>query len=191
MKFELTSETKEFFGATLFRIRALTSFGSVQTGDLGGWVEKAENLSQDGNAWVFGDAQVSGDARVYGNAQVSGDAQVYGNAWVFGDAQVSGDAQVYGNARVSGDAQVYGDVQVSGNAQKTPICVTGLHYSVTITDSEMRIGCELHSHAEWAAFDDERIAKMDGRAARKFWDEHKATLLALCKSHRASTTEDV
>ena len=55
----------------------------------------------------------------------------------------------------------------------------------------MRIGCELHSHAEWAAFDDERIAKMDGRAARKFWDEHKATLLALCKSHRASTTEDV
>ena len=149
MKFELTSETKEFFGATLFRIRALTSFGSVQTGDLGGWVEKAENLSQDGNAWVFGDAQVYGDA------------QVSGNAWV------------------------------SGDAQKTPICVTGLHYSVTITDSEMRIGCELHSHAEWAAFDDERIAKMDGRAARKFWDEHKATLLALCKSHRASTTEDV
>ena len=167
MKFELTSETKEFFGATLFRIRALTSFGSVQTGDLGGWVEKAENLSQDGNAWVSGDAQV------------------------YGDAQVSGNAWVYGNARVFGDAQVSGNAWVSGDAQKTPICVTGLHYSVTITDSEMRIGCELHSHAEWAAFDDERIAKMDGRAARKFWDEHKATLLALCKSHRASTTEDV
>ena len=71
MKFELTSETKEFFGATLFRIRALTSFGSVQTGDLGGWVEKAENLSQYGNAWVYGDARVYGNARVSGNALVS------------------------------------------------------------------------------------------------------------------------
>ena len=71
MKFELTSETITKFGVKLHRIRALITFGSVKAGDAGGFMERAENLSQDGNAWVSGDAQVYGNAWVYGNAQVS------------------------------------------------------------------------------------------------------------------------
>ena len=63
-KFELTSETKAFFGKTLYRIRALISFGDVSAGDLGGFVEKEENLDQSGNAWVSGNAMVSGNAWV-------------------------------------------------------------------------------------------------------------------------------
>ncbi|HGV3453155.1 TPA: hypothetical protein ACNGY0_005535, partial [Raoultella planticola] len=51
-KFELVAEmSKEIFGKKLFRIRALISFGIVDKGDLGGWVEKEDNISQDGNAW--------------------------------------------------------------------------------------------------------------------------------------------
>ena len=69
-KYELTSETKVFLGKTLYRIKALVQFGNVNAGDLGGWIEKEENLSQSGNAWVYGDARVSGNARVYGNAEV-------------------------------------------------------------------------------------------------------------------------
>ena len=99
-KYELTSETKVFLGKTLYRIKALVQFGNVNAGDLGGWIEKEENLSQSGNARVYGDAEV------YGNASVSGDARVYGNARVSGDARVYGDAEVYGNARVYGDAEV-------------------------------------------------------------------------------------
>ncbi|EDQ2394488.1 polymer-forming cytoskeletal protein, partial [Salmonella enterica subsp. enterica] len=92
-KFELVTEmTKEIFGKKLFRIRALISFGGVNKGDLGGWVEKEENLSQKGNAWVHDNARVYGDARVYDNAQVYGDAQVYGNAQVYGDARVYDNA---------------------------------------------------------------------------------------------------
>lgn len=59
MKYELTSETKVVFGRTLYRIRALVSFGSVLKGEAGGFVEKTENLSQSGNAWVYGNAVVS------------------------------------------------------------------------------------------------------------------------------------
>lgn len=69
-KFELTSEFVTFLGKKLFRIKALVSFGDVKEGELGGLVEKEENLDQSGNAWV------SGDARVYGDARVSGDARV-------------------------------------------------------------------------------------------------------------------
>ena len=80
LKFKLTDETKIFLGTKLFRIEATASFGNVDKGDKGGFVEKRDNLSEDGNAWVYGDAEVSG------NARVSGDARVYGNAWVYGNA---------------------------------------------------------------------------------------------------------
>ena len=83
-KYELTAETKVVFGHTLHRIKAIVSFGSVEAGDIGGWIEKEENLNQTGNAWVYGDAQVCGDALVCGDAKVFGDAQVYGNAQVYG-----------------------------------------------------------------------------------------------------------
>ena len=121
-KYELTAEFIEKWGKKLFRIKALISFGSVEAGELGGYVEKEDNLAQTGNAWVSGDARVYGDAWVYGNAWVSGDAWVYGNAWVsgdaevYGDARVCGDAEVYGDARVYGDAEVYGDARVCGDA---------------------------------------------------------------------------
>ena len=62
-KFELTAEFVTYvFGRKLFRIKALVAFGNVEEGQLGGFVEKEENLSHDGNAWVSGDACVSGDA---------------------------------------------------------------------------------------------------------------------------------
>ena len=71
-KFKLTKETKEYFGTTLYRIEALMDFSDVSKGDKGGWIEKEENLSQDGNAWVSGDALVSGNARVYKKIKLIG-----------------------------------------------------------------------------------------------------------------------
>nr|DAM24239.1 MAG TPA: Putative transferase, nesg, ydcK, Structural Genomics.38A [Caudoviricetes sp.] len=170
-KFELTAESKiNIFGKKLFRIKALISFGDVEEGETGGWIEKEENLEQSsGNAWVYGDAEVSGNAWVYGNARVSGDAEVSGNAWVYGnarvsgdawvygDAEVSGNARVYGNARVSGDARVsgnaevygnarvYGDAEVSGNADYTTIHGFGTQFRTTTffqcEDKQIRVSC--------------------------------------------------
>ena len=115
-KYELTEETFTVFGKTLYRIRAVRDFGSVKTGEFGGYIEKEENLSHFGNAWISGDAWVYGDARVSGNAWAYGDARVFGNARVSGNARVFGDAWVYGDARVSGNAWAYGEARVSGNA---------------------------------------------------------------------------
>ena len=71
-KYELTDETKVFYGVTLHRIRALTAVGVLAAaGQLGGWVESEKNLEQSGDAWVYGNAQVFGNAWVFGNAQVS------------------------------------------------------------------------------------------------------------------------
>lgn len=57
-KYELTAESIVKFGRTLYRIKALVAFGGVEEGELGGFVEKEENLDQSGNAWVSGNAQV-------------------------------------------------------------------------------------------------------------------------------------
>lgn len=64
-KFELTEETKKVGRVTLYRIKALRSFGNVKAGNLGGFVEKEENLSHEGNSWIYGNAKVCGDARIY------------------------------------------------------------------------------------------------------------------------------
>ena len=74
------------------RIEALIDFGDVKKGDKGGFIEKEENLSHDGEAWVYG------DAKVYGNAEVYGDAKVYGNAEVYGDAEATTVVKTFGNA---------------------------------------------------------------------------------------------
>ena len=61
-KYELTGEVKVKFGVTFKRIRALIDFGNVKKGELGGFIEKEENLSHENNAWVYDDAEVSGNA---------------------------------------------------------------------------------------------------------------------------------
>ena len=65
-KYEYSGKTKQCFGHTLHQIRALVAITSmgVSAGDIGGWIEAEKNLSQNGNAWVSGDARVSGSAEV-------------------------------------------------------------------------------------------------------------------------------
>ena len=139
-KYKLTEESINYCNKTLYRIEALKNFGNVKKGDKGGYVEKEDNLSQEGNCWIYGDAivcnnaivcgdamvsdnaKVCGDAtvcckaRVGGNAEVCGNAYVYGDAYVYGKALVCGNAKVYCKARVSGNAKVYGNAKVSDNA---------------------------------------------------------------------------
>ena len=96
-KYEFTDETTEVDGHTLHRIRAVRCFSDVKAGDLGGWIEKEDNLSQIGNAWVYSNAKVYGDAKIYD------DAKVYGNAIVSDNARIDGGTMVAGNTKVCGN----------------------------------------------------------------------------------------
>ena len=76
--FELTDKfIINAFGIKLLQIKCTRKIKHADVGDLGGYIEKEDNLS--GDAWVCGNAWVSGDAWVSGNAQVSGDAKVSNN----------------------------------------------------------------------------------------------------------------
>lgn len=92
-KFELTTESKEINGNTVYRIRSLIDFKgivAVKRGDLGGFIEKEENLSQEGNCWIFDDSAVYGNARVYDNAILQCGTEAYGNSKIHGRTIISG-----------------------------------------------------------------------------------------------------
>ena len=170
---------------TLYRIEAtkdIEKFG-VKAGDLGGYIEKEDNLS--GDAWVSGDAKVYGNAKVSEDALVSGDAEVYGNSQVYGDAWVSCDANVYGDAKVSGDANVSGNAEVYGDTiekENDLINITSNagSYNITITPNHIKIGCQYHSKTEWFKFTENKIRKMDGKRAVDWWKTWKPILKSIC-----------
>ena len=122
-KYKLTKETINVANRTLYRIEALRDFANVKKGDKGGFIEKEENLSQDGNCWVYGNAKVCDKAMVYNNAKIYGDAIVGGNAKVcdnaivYGNTTVSDNARVYDNVVIYGNALIYSNAEVYDNAE--------------------------------------------------------------------------
>jgi hypothetical protein len=62
-----------------------------------------------------------------------------------------------------------------------PVQILGLRWPIIIFDHHMRIGCEFHSLAEWAEFDDERISGM-ATGALEFWKAYKDMLLGLARA---------
>lgn len=134
-KFRLDETDRKIeYGRTFYRIVALKDFADVKAGDKGGYVESEDNLSQDGNSWVydnaivwdkaflFGDAKVSGFSQVYGNAKVGDRARVEdfvrisGSASVLDSALINKGVHIYNNAQVKDNAEIHGDAKIYDNA---------------------------------------------------------------------------
>ena len=148
--YELTDDTLENSERILRRIRATRDIPEhgVKQGDIGGFVESYDNLSD--NAWVYTDAKVFGDAQVFDDALVCGNAQVFGNARVYGHAQVCGRAALFGHAEVFGRADVLGDAQIGGDAVLESIedyivfknfWSSGRYFTWTRSNNMWRVGC--------------------------------------------------
>ena len=118
IKYEILEDKKiEYNGKFLCKIKALKDFANVKKGDLGGYIEDYNNLSQRSNCWIFNNAKVYDNARICENARVYEDAEVYENAEVFKNAKVYDNAKVYGNAKVYENAGVYENAMVFENAK--------------------------------------------------------------------------
>ena len=130
----LEDDTLLHNGFLLYRIRALKDFGDVKAGDLGGYIEKEFNLSQNDDCWIYDEAKVYDNARVWnhariydnvevcGMAEVSGYAEIYDEVGVYDNAEVFGNAELHNRAiiaestKVFGDTHVFDDAKVFGNA---------------------------------------------------------------------------
>ena len=128
-KYEIVkSKSIVYNGRTLYRIRALKDFWTapiemIHKGDLGGYVESENNLSQEGYCWirnnakVYDNAKVLDDAVIYKHAEIFGYAVIRKNAQVDDYAQICGAAEVFHNAKIYGNAVVTGKAQIYNNAQ--------------------------------------------------------------------------
>lgn len=67
-----------------------------------------------------------------------------------------------------------------------PVFIFGSTWPVMVTDAHIKIGCQVHTTEEWAAFTDEQIFAMDGRDALRFWARWKEPLLAMARAHQRS-----
>ena len=116
-KYKITTQSIEWGDKKLFRIQALKSFGSVKAGDLGGYIESENNLSQDGDSWVYNTAKVYDKAIVWGNVEIHDNAEVFEDSWVYGNAWVCGNSKVFGSAGVYGDVWIYNNAEICDNVR--------------------------------------------------------------------------
>ena len=123
-------------GRVLKRIRAIKDFSHVKKGDLGGYIEREENLSHEGNCWVGMSAFVHSRARIYEDARVTnysvvgGSARVHGKAKVSEGASVGEEAEIYDGSCVSGYVFIGGYSNVSGTANINGFDHTGNEYEL-------------------------------------------------------------
>lgn len=120
----------------LYRIQALKTFTKpggynpvVHVGELGGYVESEDNLSQEGSCWLFDKARVKDggkvieDAIVYDKCLVSKNSIVRGGSVVGGhcfitnqsviiDSRLEGNVIVNGHSTVHSGAYLYGEIGV-------------------------------------------------------------------------------
>lgn len=115
-KYEFTGETMQLGEHTLRRIRALKDFYAVNAGMVGGWIEKEENLSEEGNCFVFGEAKAYGNSRVEDDAILFEDAEIFGEAHMKQHAIAAGYSKVFGNAYMNDDTCISGYATLSGFA---------------------------------------------------------------------------
>ena len=120
-KYELTDETINIDGRTLHRIVATRSFGHILKGREGGWIEKEENLSHEGNCWVYKNAYVYDKAKILDNAKIFDNVKIfnyallYGNARIFDDTKIYDNASIYGDTIIKGNTEIFGHVEISGD----------------------------------------------------------------------------
>ena len=120
-KYKITNIAHPIF-PWLRRVRALISVNEqVEAGELGGYVQSEDNLSQEGSCWIYDRAVCCEDAVVSGDARICDDAVVRGSALVTGDARMFEWASAEGNCciksgEISRNARVAGEAVISANA---------------------------------------------------------------------------
>ena len=109
----------------LHRIRALRDVREdVHVGDLGGFVQSEENLSQEGQCWGANNAVAAEESYISGDAIMWDYSCARGCAVNSGKSRIGGEAIIEDHAIVT-SGYVHGNVHISGNAKIFANAVTG------------------------------------------------------------------
>jgi NDP-sugar pyrophosphorylase family protein len=100
----------------LYRIKALKDFSDIKAGDIGGFVHSEDNLSQEGDCWIYDDATVYHHARIEEDAKVRNEATVIGSSIIRGKADIGSNALVEKKSIVEEKVIINGPVRITSFA---------------------------------------------------------------------------
>ena len=146
-KYELIKESKDYFlGREMFRIRALKDFGNVKAGDIGGWVCSYNNLSQEGNCWIYDNAECLDNARIFDNAMMFDDAIMFGNSVMYDNAVMLNNSIMYDNSKMFNKAKMFDNSIMCNNAE---MCGNATMYdsSIMYDNSKMFNNSKMYDEA--------------------------------------------
>ena len=116
-KYELIKESKTtFMGRDIYRIRALKDFGDVIAGDIGGWVCSENNLSQEGDCWIYDEAKCLDNAKIFANAIMLNNSIMYDEARMFDNSKMFDDAEMYDNSIMRDNSIMYNNSTMCDNS---------------------------------------------------------------------------
>ena len=129
-KYELTNISMEFGIKTLYRIRALKDFSDVKKGDLGGWVSSENNLSQEGNCWIYDEAKCMDNAKMFGNSTMHDYSEMHDYSIMYSYSKMYGCSEMHDSSTMYGNSAMYGNSMMCG-------CSKMFDYSEMFDDSAM------------------------------------------------------
>ena len=152
-KYEILKDDYRLIGDTkIYRIRLLVD-GVVplaRKGDLGGFVQREDNLDQEGTCWLYNNAIAMERANVSQNAKLYDDAIIFDNARARGNAQMGDYSRVFGYATIEGECCIEGNASVKGESVvkgETSLC----NYS-TVSGSAIVDSCMLYDNSRISGY---------------------------------------
>ena len=109
--------TIEWNGHILHRIKALKDFRNVRKGDIGGYVQKEKNLSQEGNCWIYDNAKAMDSSRIYDNSEMHDNSVMHENSIMFDNSEIHDSSIMHDNCRMYNDSRMYGDSKLNNKAK--------------------------------------------------------------------------
>lgn len=140
-KFILSDNTKTDDPSTRCLLHQIMIPGDPN-GTFGGWVEREENLSQQGASWiepyakVMGQATVSDDASIKDQAIVKGKATIKDKATIMGAAVIDGEATIEENATIANSAFISENAKIRGHAT-----VCGIVIGHATVEGKVTVSC--------------------------------------------------
>jgi len=178
-----------------YQIRALKDIESmgIRKGDLGGYVNDKDNLSQEGNCWIFNDSRMFNNSRMYDNSKMHNNSMMFNNSEMHDNSEMYDNARMYNNSKMHNNTVMFNNSEMHDNSEmygksrmfdsavltndsslinKTAWYMRTKQYSITIS-SHIQIGCKRHTYEEWMSFTDEKIDEMEKEYSLKWWKSHK------------------
>ena len=134
-------------GRILHRIRALKDFDDVKTGDIGGYVQTEDNLSQYGNCWIYDNAKCmdkakcTDDSKMYDNSRMYNNSKMCDYSRMFGNSEMCDNSRMCDYSRMCDNSRMCDDSRMFDNSI--------MYNNSTMCDDSRMFGySSLHGNAE-------------------------------------------